>query len=307
MYDEILSQPPYATISDSIKKEPDRDDLYFRRAVLLNENNLPEPSLEDFKKAWSLRKEEKYAMAIGNLLMDKKPDSAILFIQDALKNIPASTLLQLTLARAYDSEGKTDDALKVCNAILQKYPEQVDVLKIKSDLLGRKGNNSEAILILEKAYSLTPYDVELNYLLALKFAESKNSKVLMLCDSLIKADSMGLHAEPYYYKGIYYSAINNKAKALTLFDEAVKHDYYFLDGYIEKGALLYEMKKYKEALGVFNLALTISPKFADTYYWIAKCQEATGLPDEAKLNYQRAYSLDNTLVQAKEAADRIKN
>jgi len=306
-YDEILSQPPYAAISDSIKKDPKKDDLYFRRAVLLNENNLPEPSLADFKKAWSLKKEEKYALAIGNLLMDKKPDAAISFLQEASQTIPASALLQLTLARVYDSENKTDEALKICNDILQKYPEQVDVLKMKADLLEKKGNTAEAIKILERAYSLTPYDVELNYLLALKFAVTKNSKVLNLCDSLIKADSSESHAEPYYYKGIYYATINNKAKALLLFDEAVRHDYYFLEGYTEKGALLYEMKKYTEALDVFNLALTISPKYADNYYWIGKCQEAMDQKEEAKLNYQRAYSLDNTLQQAKEAAERIKN
>ncbi len=52
--------------------------FYFRRAVLLNTNNLPEPALADFKKAWSLKKEEKYAFGLGNLLLDKKPDSAII-------------------------------------------------------------------------------------------------------------------------------------------------------------------------------------------------------------------------------------
>ncbi|MBL0270140.1 MAG: hypothetical protein IPP99_16155 [Chitinophagaceae bacterium] len=52
---------------------------------------------------------------------------------------------------------------------------------------------------------------------------------------LIKADTEGRHAEPYYCKGIYYSNLNDKAKALSAFDEAIKHDYYFLDGYIEKG------------------------------------------------------------------------
>jgi tetratricopeptide (TPR) repeat protein len=140
----------------------------------------------------------------------------------------------------------------------------------------------------------------------LKFAETKNPRVISLCDSLIRADSLGIHAEPYYYKGIYYSNINDKAKALLLFDEAIKHDYTFLDGYIEKGGVLYEMKKYPDALTVFNLALNVSPDFADTYYWIAKCQEAMGKKDEARLNYQRAYGLNNKLTEAKEAADKLK-
>jgi tetratricopeptide (TPR) repeat protein len=141
----------------------------------------------------------------------------------------------------------------------------------------------------------------------LKYAEAKNPKVINICDSLIKMDSLGVHADPYYYKGIYYSNINDKAKALSLFNDAIKHDYNFLDAHIEKGIILYDQQKYEEAYQSFNLAMTISPKYADSYYWMAKCQEATGNKAEAKLNYQRAYGLDKTLKEAKDAADKIVN
>ena len=304
-YGEILNQPPYSELTDSIKQQPENDDFYFRRAVLLNSNNLPEPALTDFKKAWTLKKEEKYAFGLGNLLLDKKPDSAILFLNEALRELPNSFLLQLTLARSLNAQNKTDEALKICNDMLQKNPEQVVVLKMKADILDKKGNKTETISTLEKAYHLTPFDVELNYMLALKLAESGNRRVISLCDSLIRADSLHIHAEPYYYKGIYYSSINDKAKALAFFDTAIRIDYNFLDGYIEKGSVLYEMKKYEEALAVFNLCLTVSPKFADAYYWIAKCQEAMGKKEEAKLNYNRAYSLDKNLTEAKAAMEKI--
>jgi hypothetical protein len=39
---------------------------------------------------------------------------------------------------------------------------------------------------------------------------------------------------------------------------------------------------------------------------MGKCQEALGQKDEAKLNYQRAYELDKTFTDAKEAADNLK-
>src|ERR1700756_1904894 len=38
-FGDLLSQQPYASLTDSIKKEPKRDELYFRRAVLLNKNS----------------------------------------------------------------------------------------------------------------------------------------------------------------------------------------------------------------------------------------------------------------------------
>jgi tetratricopeptide (TPR) repeat protein len=305
-FDALLAKPPYAALTDSIKKEPGRDELYFRRAIQLNADQLPEPALADFRKAWSLKKNEQYALGIGALLLESKPSEALVFLKEAIGVLPESLLLNLTLARSYDAQGKTEDALLLISGLLEKNPEQVDLLKMKADLLGKKGNTAEALTILEKAYTLTPYDVELNYILALQYAESKNPRVLALCDSLARADSLGEHAEPYYYKGIYYSAIDDKNKALLAFDEAIKHDYTFFESYIEKGSILFDMKKFTEALKVFNLALTISPKYPETYYWIAKCQQALGQREEAKLNYQRAFSLDQGFTAARDSANKLK-
>src|SRR5215510_13333078 len=74
-FGDLLSQSPYVSLTDSIKKQPKNDELYFRRAVMLNKNNFPEPALADFQKAWSLHKHEKYAFAIANIWKDKNPDS----------------------------------------------------------------------------------------------------------------------------------------------------------------------------------------------------------------------------------------
>ncbi|MBK5272163.1 MAG: tetratricopeptide repeat protein [Bacteroidia bacterium] len=305
-FGNILSQAPFDGLTDSISKFPGHDELYFRRAVLFNKNNFPEPALADFQKAWSLQKEEPYALGISTILLEKNPDSAIAFLNQAIKEIPNSLLLQLSLARNYDAQNKTDDALAVCNEILQKNPMQVDALKMKADLLYKKDNMAESTVTLEKAYSLTPFDLDLNYQLASQYAESKNAKVIALCDSLIKKDSMQVHAEPYYFKGLYYSYINDKAKAIALFNQAIRHNYNYLNAYIGKGRALFDQQKFNEALKVFQLSQTISPSFADAYYWIGRCQEATGQKDEARLNYQRAYGLDRTFIEAKEAADRIK-
>lgn len=305
-YDELYEGPLFKGVSDSIRQFPDNEELYFRRAVLLNSNNFPEPALADFKKAWSLKNEEKYALGVSRILLESKPKEAILFLEEALKKIPGSLLLQLSLARALSTENKIDEALVICDRILQQNPQQVDLLKMKADLLTKKGNDKEALAVLEKAYQLTPYEIELNYILALKYAESKNPRVVALCDSLIKVDSDGLHAEPYYYKGIYFANLKDYPRALSLFDESIKVDYTFFDSYIEKGGLLYEMKKYPDALKVFNLALTVSPDNADNYYWIGKCQEAMGQKEEARLNYQRAVGLDKDFKEAREALERMK-
>ena len=305
-YAEILVQPPYSILTDSIKQEPDRDNLYFRRAILLNKNNYPEPALADFKKAWSLSKQEVYAVGISNILLDKNLKDATSFLLEAVKELPQSLLLRLNLIRAYEAQDKNDEALAVSNDILKTQPDQVNTLDLHSELLLKKGDSAKALAAMEKAYSLVPTNLSLGYKLLYQYAESKNPKTILLADSLIAKDSLKLHAEPYYVKGIYYSNINEKAKAIESFNETIRQDYNYLNAYIEKGKILFDQKKIPEAFKAFQTANSIDPAFADAWYWMAKCQELSGQKEDAKLNYEKAFALDKSFTEAKEAAEKIK-
>jgi len=303
---DVLSQQPYTGITDSIRKEPNRDDLYFRRAILLNKNNLPEPALSDFQKAWSISRQETYAVGISNILLDKNKNEAAAFIVEALKELPQSIFLKLTLTRLYSDDNEIEKALAICISILEQQPDQVNALLLKAELLQKKNDNTEATNVLETAYHLVPENLDVAYKLAYQYAENKNDKTIALADSLIAKDSLKMHAEPYYIKGLYYSNTNQKAKAITLFDQTIKTEYNYLNAYIEKGKALLDLKKNKEALQVFQLANTISPSFPDAYFWIGKCQELNGEKEDAKLSYKKAFSLDKSFTEAKEAADAIK-
>ena len=302
---EVLSQPPYSTVTDSLKKEPKNAELYFRRAIMLNRNNLPDLALRDFKRAWAQAKEEKYAVSISNILLDIKSDSAIVFANEALKKFPESLLLRLALVRAYDAGNMTDQALAACDRLLAKQPDQVNTLMLKASLLEKKEDSSGMIDVLEKAHLLLPASLEISEKLAYQYAESKNSKAPALADSLIMSDTLKLHPGFYYIKGLYYSNIRDRANAIRLFDETIRYDHRYLNAYIEKGKILLDQKKTAEAFKTFQLANTVSPAFPDAWFWMGKCQEAMGQKEEAKLNYEKAYGLDRTFQVAKEAAERL--
>ncbi len=237
--------------------------------------------------------------------MEKKPDSAVTFLKEAIGEIPNSIFLPISLARSYDALGKTDEALAVCDQLLEKEPGQVNALLLKADLLEKKGDTKGMITSLEKAYSMIPFNREISNRLAYQYAEFKNAKAIQLADSLIKKDSAKLHPEPLYVKAMYYSNTGEKSKALQWFDATIKRDHRFLNAYIEKGKILLDQKKIAEALKTFQLANTITPSFPDAWYWIGRCQEIMGDKKEAKENYEKAFELDNTFTEAKEAAEKI--
>ncbi len=301
----ILNQPPYNTVTDSIRQFPDRADLYQRRGNLLLQAEERELAEADFKKAWNLQGSEDNAVSLASILMKKNSDSAILFIEQALQKLPQSIVLQVSLARGYQQKKNYEGALAVCNNIIAQYPNQIDALLLKAELLQSLKREKEALQTLEQAYKYAPFDAELAYNLAFEYAEAKNPKALTVADSLIKMDTSQSHAEPYYIKGVYYANNGNSIQALDLFNQAIQHDYYFLDAYMEKGTLFYDNKDYIQALKTFQLAARVSPTFADAYYWQGKTQEAMGKKLEAKQNYQRAYSLDKSLTEAKTAAEKL--
>ena len=53
---EILNQPPYAGITDSISRDPENIELLLTRALMLSQNSLHELATPDFQKAWEKTK-----------------------------------------------------------------------------------------------------------------------------------------------------------------------------------------------------------------------------------------------------------
>ncbi|MEO6069553.1 MAG: tetratricopeptide repeat protein [Chitinophagaceae bacterium] len=302
---EILTNPPFAQLSDSIEKDPKNGGLHYKRGVLLFENSETTLAEEDLQKAWDLQPTEEHALSLVTLLINKDRNKAIAFIEKALKILPQSVALQVSLARGYQQNGAFEKAIAACDSVLQTYPGQIDALQLKADLLKELGKDEEAMATLEKAYEVAPFDAAVTQNLAFEYAEAGNPKVLPLADSLIKANSKEGHAEPYYFKGIYYSNIGNAAEAVKQFDEAIRHNYNFMNAYINKGIVYFDQKNYAAAFKVFSLAASINPTFADAYYWMGKCEVAQNKKEDAKLNFQRAYGLDKTMTEAKEAAEAL--
>jgi tetratricopeptide (TPR) repeat protein len=303
----LLQEAPYAELTDSIQDFPGRADLYYKRGVLLYERNQRGLAAEDLHSAWTMDPQESYALSMTTVLKEKSPDSAIAFLKNAIQKLPNSIALKVGLARGYQQKNLLQEAIAVCDEILQQYPAQLDALSLKAQILGQQNKPSEALAQLEKAYSVAPFDPEISYDLAYEYAVSKNPKAIPLSDSLIRSDKTrpGSIAKAYYTKGIYYTNTSKPAEAIRHFDEAIRTDYNFMDAYLDKGQLLYNQKRYDEALRTFSLALRIDPSVPEFYFWNGKVYEAKGMMNEAKQNYSKAAGLDKEFAEAREALERV--
>ncbi|MDQ6609307.1 MAG: tetratricopeptide repeat protein [Bacteroidota bacterium] len=216
-----------------------------------------------------------------------------------------SVSAEISKARAFQQKGQYEQALAITDSMIKQFPGQLDALTIKAEILKLQNKPVESLALLEKAYSLQPRDKELAYDLAYEYADLKNLKVLALTDTLIKYDKTETVARAWYVKATYYNNLGKEKEALRYYDSSKIADFNFLDAYLDQGQLLFKQKKYEAALKTFAIAQKISPATADFYFWVAKTQEALGQKQDAKTNYKRAYALDKSMTEAKQAADRL--
>ncbi len=303
--EQALESPPFAALTDSIRQSPEDVPLRLKRALLLSQHNLHELATADYRKAWEESGNEDVALQyISNLLLINELPRAIGLLNEGAAAFPENTEFNRRLGELYTQNGELEAGLEQYDYIIDKDSTNFEAWFDRGMLLSRMKDTASAIASLETSFALLP----INYSgipLASLYISRKDPRALEVCNILLAKDSIEVQAEPVFMKGVYYAETKDYDKALTLFDECIKRDWKMTEAYIEKGIILYERKKYEDAMKVFTLAGTVSNSDADVYYWMGRCFEATGDRDNARANYQRAFALDETFLEARDGIRRL--
>lgn len=236
-----------------------------------------------------------------------KPLSQLKQLKREVVSFPDSIDLRAQLIYALREEGETELALKQLDTLLLKDSTGGGNYAFQAELYLDLKDSASATRSFEKAVQLSP-DPDYLYSLAYLYAAAGDKRSLVLCDGMIaKMTKQNLTGDPYYIKSIYYRKTGDHQKALSLLNQCIRVDHTLREAYIEKGNILYEQKKYQDALEVFRLASTVSNAFADAYYWQAKCFAALGDKPNAVANYKKAIGLDNNFADAKEELNDLEN
>ena len=304
--EEILNNPPFKGLTDSIRRFPNNPVLYMERAVLLSQLDLHELATPDYKKLWELQPEEPIALQyVSNLMLVNKPQEAVAFLKACLNKWPASPDLHRRLTEIYAQSNQPAKAVQEYDQWLQQDSMNFEAWYEKGVLLIKIKDTPAAIQAMERSYQLRPINYN-GLVLASLYAATLNPKALTICDELLAKDTSGIINDVLYLKGSYYSDTKQYDKARALFDECIRRDWKFADAYIEKGIVMYDQKKYDSALDVFVMAATVAHTNPDAYYWMARTFEVMGKQEQALLNYKRAVAIDTSFAEAKAGIRRLK-
>ncbi len=217
---------------------------------------------------------------------------------------PDSLLLRKNLAAYYKDNGDYESAIRVIKDALAKDSVNAQLWDIKGTLDFLNEDTLQSIRSYEKAVEIVP-DPEYVISLGTLYAQVGNINALAMADALVVADRAKVEKEAYFIKGLYYSKINEKQKAIGFFDKCLSLNYTYMDAYVEKGMALYDMGKYEDALAVFDKAITVQNSFQPAYYYEGKCLEKLNRKEEAIQAYQNAVALDPDDVEAKDALGKL--
>jgi len=157
---------------------------------------------------------------------------------------------------------------KIFSEIEAKYPQDDQILLGKALLYMNMKNYDQAWNYLSRAYQVNPYNININYNMALSS----------------------------YHRG-------NKQDALKRFEDIISINSRFLRPRLYAGTINMELGDYPAAIYQLNEAKIISPDSLEVHYNLGKAHYSIMEYGEAKISFEKAL----TLNPPKEIEDSIKN
>jgi len=304
---DVLSQPPYQSISDSINNDPKNAGLYVERATRLMSGARYELADADLSRAWKLSPSQAIGeQRVSNLFLMGEAEQARKLLTDLVKTYPDNQNLKRRLGETYLQQGQYGKAIEAFDAVIAADSLDFEAYNQRASLFLQRNDTAAAIKDLEKSIRLQPIMMSV-LTLANIYAEQKNPRALALTAPIIARDSAKELVDPVFIQGVYFENSGNTSKALELFNQCIKIDWKFQEVYIEKGIIYFEQKNLDEAMQQFKLAATVTNTYADAYFWQGRCYEALGKKEEALQNYMRAYALDDNFEEARERIEKLRS
>ncbi len=241
---------------------------------------------------------EKAAAPVSDLPVKEKELTGL------VEKYPDSALLVEELTQYYRENGNYTSAIATITKALDRDSSNARFWDIKGTLHIENADTLLSLQALERSVDLNPQpDVIIS--LGILYAQTKNPNALAVADGLILADKAKAEKEALFIKGLYFSNIGEKDRAIALFDQCLALNYSFMEAYREKAIALYDLGKYKEAVTVLEKAITLQNNFDEGYYFMGRCYEKLKDIPKAIEAYQTALMYDPNYIEARDALGKL--
>lgn len=305
--DSALYAPLVISLTDSITRFPDNEELYFRRALLLF-NTDPALAQKDFEKAAELKPDvtDFWAGAGEAALVLKDYNRSIAHFERALQTAPGYPYLQYQLATALIENKQFGAADSVASVLARSEGTYDKAYYIKARIA--EDNKDTALAIRHLTTAIDKAGLQSDYSAVMELGDLLHSQRSAAAIKYYKlaAQLDSINAEPLVSLGQYYEETGNFAAAIATYNNSITTDADDERAYLGLGRISIQQKNWKEALRYFDLAAKTAPTNAEAYYYRAKCFEGLGRKEDAIDDYVKALTFKKDYPEAKAALDKLK-
>ena len=194
---------------------------------------------------------------------------------------------EIELILKYFSSNKLDDANKMVNDQISKYPDSFILFNILGAILSEKKELKGAIESYKKSITINPNYAEGYNNLAIAF--QKIGKIDLAIDNYKKAINLKSEfSEAFNNLGNAISELKKLKEAIPYFEKAIKINPNFAMAIFNLGKAHQDLGHKEEALDYFQQAIKIKPNYADVYNNMGLVLNDLRRFDEALNSYKKA-------------------
>ncbi|HEX8733922.1 MAG TPA: tetratricopeptide repeat protein [Pyrinomonadaceae bacterium] len=199
-------------------------------------------------------KNDFYRARYGLLLIDSKaPAAAIIRLNEALKEFPNSPRIWLVLGIAQQMDGKSVDARKSFERVLQIEPKSVPALAYMATSQVEQAQYAEAVKSYERALAVEEKNAILHYLVADTLLKIPTSDTALIQKHLVRAVALDEKlAQAHVALGKLYARAEDWQKALIEFEQSVRYAPDSAEAHYQLGRALARLKRTDESKAAFE-------------------------------------------------------
>jgi len=297
-HDEIIiekgksSDSLIVLLTKRIKKEPDNDVNYFKRAKLYKEQQKYLLAINDMEKAISIQSDIfEYQNLLGELFYETgNLNAAIKAYEKSNKLNPYDDYAPQQIGRIYLIRNEAEFALAYLNEALKIDNYNPLTFSYKALYYLQKKDTNKAISNLQTAVSINPDFFEAYLDLGYLFSLRKDKIALEYLNNALRIEPGNIQA--LYNRGVYYQNMDSFNKASEDYLEILQQIPDHKSANYNMGYISFLRENYEKAITYFSKVINKMPDYKEAYYGRGLCYKELGKTEKAIKDLEKALSLD---------------
>lgn len=282
-----------ANLEEAVSKDPSLADAHFELSKVLMRSGEFSLAADHLKTVMNLKPEresEVLPLYYENLRRANKPSEILASVNQELAKDPNNPYALYRKAVLLLDLGQVAEAKKIARGIIKSKNDFAPAYAVLARCYWKEGNLSMARLIMEVA---SRWDPKNSYVLSdlgtLNFLLNNAAEAKKMFTRAVSTDPKNAYA--HNNLGVILLGETREKEALLEFNKAVELDPALAEAYLNRAEARNRLGEIDAALQDVLVAQKLNPKLPEVFLLLGVIQEAKGLKDLARANYQRYWNI----------------